>query len=134
MLILSKSINKHGHHRQFLFLIGQFFKIFSETACPNEPKLGRKHLWKVLYKITSKQNERWATQAQSTKPLVYFFLSEIQDGLHGKISFWHWAIWENEKKNCLSEARNLIESRLYTNNNWMLQCKILYNFVWIVQF
>ena len=25
----SRSINKHGHHRQFLFLIGQFKKIFS---------------------------------------------------------------------------------------------------------
>ena len=49
LLILSRSVNKHGHHRQFLFLIGWFLKnllLWNRMAKWIET-------WKVLYKDCS---------------------------------------------------------------------------------
>ena len=72
--MLSRSINKHGHHRQFLFQIGRFLKIFfSETALPNEPKfdLVRSPYGRFCIKCPQSRM-KGERQAQPTELLVLF--------------------------------------------------------------
>jgi hypothetical protein len=84
VLISSRSVNKHSCHRQFLFLVGWFLKIFfSETAyslakwtetwweAPMEGSVLLSFL-KAEWKVSDTASAHWASSLELQKLFWYF--------------------------------------------------------------
>jgi hypothetical protein len=80
LLISSRSVSKHGHHMQFLFLIGRFLKKSAPLKLlshMNQNLVGSIYMYgRFCIKFSQKQNERWVTQARwaSSYQLVWFMV------------------------------------------------------------
>ena len=125
MLILSRSINKHGHHRQFLFLIGRFLKIFSsETALPNESKLGRKHPWKVFYKDCSFSSNPFTNMAATDNSCFWLIdfkkIFSSESALPNQLKLGRERPWKVLYKDCSFSSDSLTNMAIIGNSCFWL--------------
>jgi len=98
-----RSVNKHGRHRQFLFLVDRFLELFSsETAWPNKAKFYR--------------NGRSSIRFQHLFPI----------GLMNMVAMGNSCWLKFEKKIYFFETRRHNELLLCMNAVWEIRCKFPY--------
>jgi hypothetical protein len=101
-------------------VIVQLKKIFSETIWPNYLKFGRKHLWKVLYKVFSNLPEMLPTKFLFIWPSGFRGEDFLEIGDQPETRIVCGGHVCNKQTNSQKPKKKMIELKWYMNTHWML--------------
>ena len=135
MLISSRSVNKHGHHRQFLFLIGRYLKKSSPlklSSQMNRNLVGSIYMYYMEGSVLSFFKAEWKVGDTGSTHWASSLICELSVYLNEILSFCMWlyiALHDNFASNIASSILAEIECTLPAAYEWTGQWTICFLFV-----
>jgi hypothetical protein len=135
LLISSRSVNKHGHHRQFLFLIGRYLKKsfpLKLSSQMNRNLVGSIYMYYMEGSVLSFFKAEWKVSDTGSTHGASSLICELSVYLNEILSFCMWlyiALHDNFASNIVSSILAENECTLPAAYEWTGQWTICFLFV-----